>query len=71
MIEICTEMPQGSSVYSYLKHTKMSFYFFLQNQKTGRRNSYCLQSWYEWDKGGGGEKMWEGEYGASIVYKKL
>jgi hypothetical protein len=46
------EMPQENSLYSYLKQTKMSFFFSLQ---TGEQKSGT-------DPGGGGSQ-WAGAWG--------
>jgi hypothetical protein len=40
IIHIYMEMSQGNSLCIYLKQTKMSFFFFLQNWK--RQNRSCL-----------------------------
>jgi hypothetical protein len=55
------EMSQGKSLDSYLKQTKMLFFFFLQNWRTGGQNSSCLGV-----QGGvpvEGEKMWGKDVG--------
>jgi hypothetical protein len=44
----------------------MSLFFNLQNQRTGRQNSSCLGSWYQWEREGGGEREWVGEYSAIL-----
>jgi hypothetical protein len=65
------EVPQGNSLYSYLKQPKMSFFFFYkireQEDETGPAwGERCC--WY-WCKGrGSGERVQEGEYGATTVY---
>jgi hypothetical protein len=35
------EMSEGNSLHSYLKQTKISFFLFLQNWRSGGWNSYC------------------------------
>jgi hypothetical protein len=37
--------------------------------KTGGWNRSCQGNWYWWERGGGGEMVKEGEYGANTVYK--
>jgi hypothetical protein len=46
------EMSQGNSLYSYLKQTKMSLFFHLQNQRTGGQKS---SSWGAGTSGKGEE----------------
>jgi hypothetical protein len=36
------ETSQGNSLCSYLKQTKMSFFFLLQNRRIGGQNQSCL-----------------------------
>jgi hypothetical protein len=48
----------------HLKQRKMSFFSFTKSEN--RRAEQV--SWYQWEGGGGGEKVWEGEYGANTVY---
>jgi hypothetical protein len=57
------EMSQGNSLYSYLKHTKMSFFFFY---KIREMKGKTCPVWGVVPVGGG--KMWEGEYGTNTVY---
>jgi hypothetical protein len=41
IIHMHMEMSQGNSLYSFLKQTKMSLFFLLQNQKTrGKKRFY-------------------------------
>jgi hypothetical protein len=47
MIHVYTEMSQGNSLYSYLKQTKMSFFFPLQTQRTGEQNRSCQGGCYQ------------------------
>jgi hypothetical protein len=61
------EMSQGNSLYRYLKQTKMSFSFYLQNQRTGEQNRSCLGSWYQWEEEGGGERVKEDKYYGNIM----
>jgi hypothetical protein len=65
------EVPPGNSLCSYLKQAKMSFPFLLQNWRTGGRNRSHGEGLGEVvpvGGGGGGERVWEGEYGTSTVY---
>jgi hypothetical protein len=48
------EMSQGNSLYSYIKQTKMSFFFLLQNQRAGGQNRSV---WGFIPVGGG--RIWE------------
>jgi hypothetical protein len=61
------EMSQGNSLCSYLKQ---KCHFFKQNQTTGRRAGPAWEggSWYQWERGGGGESVWDGEYSASTTH---
>jgi hypothetical protein len=43
IIHTYMEMSQGNCLCSYLKQTKMSFFFLLQNWRTGRQNKSCLE----------------------------
>jgi hypothetical protein len=65
------EISQGNSLYSYLKETKMSFFFNKIREQEGRTGpawrgvvSVLLSV------GGGGseEQVWECEYSANTVY---
>jgi hypothetical protein len=47
---------------------KCHFFFHLQNRRTGGQNRSCLGSWYQWERGGRGEKVKEGEYGTNCVH---
>jgi hypothetical protein len=47
------ELSQGNSMYSYPKQTKMSFFFLLQNWRTGGQN---WRVWYQWE----GEEVGKG-----------
>jgi hypothetical protein len=61
-------MSQGNSLYSYFKQTKMSFlFFFYKIREQEGRTSPVWGGWYQWKWGGGGERVWEGEYGANTV----
>jgi hypothetical protein len=71
IIHINMEVPQGNSMFSYIKQAKMSvFFFLLQNWKTGRQNVSFLTrgSWYQWEGRGGAEREWEGKYTTNTVY---
>jgi hypothetical protein len=63
---IYMEIPQGNSLCSYLKSTKMSFFSLLQNQRTEGQNRSCLGRLIP--VGGGKERVWEGEYSANTMY---
>jgi hypothetical protein len=53
IIHIYMEMSQGNALYSYLKQTKMSPFFLLQNWKTGGKNrSSLVGAWYHRKVGG-------------------
>jgi hypothetical protein len=41
IIHLFMEMSQWNNLYSYLKQTKMSFFFF-QKQRAGKQNRCCL-----------------------------
>jgi abortive infection bacteriophage resistance protein len=42
---------QGNPQYRYLKETKMSFFFLLQNQRTGGQNKSCQEGgWYQLER---------------------
>jgi hypothetical protein len=45
-------------------------FFFIYKIK-GEQNRSCLVGWYQWERKGGGEKVWEYEYGANTVYTCL
>jgi hypothetical protein len=51
IIHIYMKVPQLNSQCSYHKQTKMSFFFLLQNQRTGEQNWSCLGFWYQWERG--------------------
>jgi hypothetical protein len=64
------EVPQGNSLYSYLKQPKMSFFsssFLVQNQSTGGGTDLAVGGLVQWEEGGG-EMVKEGDYGANTVY---
>jgi hypothetical protein len=60
------EVPQGNSLCSYLKQAKMSFFSFIKLEN--RRMEQVLPDWYQWEEGGGWERVWEGEYSANTAY---
>jgi hypothetical protein len=62
------EVSQGSSLYSYLKQTKMLFYFSFTKSQEGITGSVCGASWYQKEGRCCGENVWEGEYGTNTVY---
>jgi hypothetical protein len=62
------EMSQGNSLHNYLKQTKMSFFFHLQNQRTGGHNRSCLGGLVPVGGVRSREREWEGEYSANTVY---
>jgi hypothetical protein len=69
MIQIYVEMSQEKSLCRYLKQTKLSFYFvFTQNRRTGGWNRSCLGALVAVGRGGCGERVKEGEYGANTVH---
>jgi hypothetical protein len=43
------EMSQGNSLCSYLKQTKMYFFFLLQNWRTGRQEQVQFGGWNQWE----------------------
>jgi hypothetical protein len=47
-----------------------SYFFLIQNQRTGGQNKSCLgeEGWYLWEGGRGGEMVKGGEYGTNTVY---
>jgi hypothetical protein len=66
---IYMEMSQGNSLYSYLKQ-KCHFFSFTKSENRMAENRSCLggEGWYQWELGGGGERMWEDEYSINTVY---
>jgi hypothetical protein len=62
------EMSQGNSLCSYLKQTKMPFFFFYKIREWEGRKGPASGSWYQWEGGGGDERVWESEHGANTVY---
>jgi hypothetical protein len=56
--QLFMEMSQWNTLCSYLKLTKLSFFF----QKRRRQNRSCLGGWYQWKGGGHLERVKEGEY---------
>jgi hypothetical protein len=48
----------------------MSFFFLIYKIRGGQHRS-CLEGWYQWDMEGGGERVWESEYGANSVYSRM
>jgi hypothetical protein len=73
------QIAQGNSLYSYLylKQAKMScfsfylFFFFPSTKLANRRAEQvlpCGVGWHQWEGGGDGERVKEGEYGARNVY---
>jgi hypothetical protein len=57
------EVPQGNSLCSYLNQ-KCHFFLLIQTEQVllwGR-------GWYQWERGGGGEMVKDGEYGENTVY---
>jgi hypothetical protein len=69
IIHIYTEMSQGNSLCSYLRQTKISPLFLLQN-RIGRWNrSVCGErGWFQWEGEGDGQRVKEDEYGKNTVY---
>jgi hypothetical protein len=53
---------------SYLKQAKMSFFFFIQNQRTGGWNRSCLERGVRVGGRESGKMVKEGEYGTNTVY---
>jgi hypothetical protein len=54
--------------YSYLKQAKISFFFLLQNWRTGGQHRSCLGVGVApLGGGGGGERVTEGDDGANAV----
>jgi hypothetical protein len=58
------EVPKETPCVAILNHKKYPL-FLLQNWKIGGWNRFCLGGWYNWEGEGGGERVWEGEYGAN------
>jgi hypothetical protein len=61
------KISQGNFLCNYLKQ-KCHFSPFY---KTVEQNRFCLGGWYQWDGGGGGERVWKDEYSANTVYTCL
>jgi hypothetical protein len=65
------KVPQGNSLYSYLKQTKMSFFFFTESENRKAKQIQLRGGGEGVDtsgKGEGGEeRVWEDEYGANTV----
>jgi hypothetical protein len=53
--------------YSYLKQTKISFFFFNKIREQEIRTDPVWRGWFQWEGGGCGERVWEGEYGKISV----
>jgi hypothetical protein len=52
------EVPQGNSLCSYFKQTKMSFIFFYKiREQDGRTFPALGVGWYQWEGGGAGERV--------------
>jgi hypothetical protein len=51
------KMSQGNSLCDYLMQTKMSFFFHLQNHKTGRIGPVWVGGTLVPMEGGGGERV--------------
>jgi hypothetical protein len=62
------EMSQGSSQYSYVKQTKMSFFSFI---KLENRRAEQVLPLGQVGNSGRGEDTEEGEYGANTLYTCL
>jgi hypothetical protein len=46
----------------------MSFVFYKIGEEEGRAGPAWEGSWYQWEGGGGGKGVWEGEYGTNTAY---
>jgi hypothetical protein len=67
------EVSQGNSLYRYLKQEKCHFFsslFLMQNLKRGVHNRPCLRGLVP-VVGEIGERSWEGEHIANIVYTSM
>jgi hypothetical protein len=62
------EVSQGNSLCRYLKQTEVSFFFLLQNRRTGGQKRSCLRGSYQWKEERCREKVQEGKYSANTVY---
>jgi hypothetical protein len=62
------EMSHGNSLFSYLKQTKMSFFFFYKIGEQEERTGPVRGGWYQWEGGGCGERVWDGECDANTAY---
>jgi hypothetical protein len=65
------EMLQGNSLCSYLKQTKMSFFFLSFTKSEIRRSEQVLPgggNWYQWEGERGGEMVQDGKYSENTVY---
>jgi hypothetical protein len=63
------EMSQGNSLCSYLKQTKMKFFFSFTKSENRRVEQVLPGGIGATGRGaGGGERVWDGEYSANTVY---
>jgi hypothetical protein len=62
------KMSPGNTLCKYIKKPKMSFFFlFFFSEQEGRTGPVC-GGWFQWERGGGGERVWEDEYTVITVY---
>jgi hypothetical protein len=69
IIHTYIEISQRNSLCRFLKQTKISFFSFTKSEK--RRVEQILpggRDLYHWKRGGGRERIWEGEYSVNTVY---
>jgi hypothetical protein len=63
------EMSQSNTLYSYLKHTKMSFFFSKNRKQEGNAGPVRgLVPVWGWRGGGYKERVEEDEYAGNIMY---
>jgi hypothetical protein len=61
------EMSPGNFLCSYLKNA-IVFLYKIGEQEGKTDPVVVVGVWYQWEGEGGGERVWEGEYGANTGY---
>jgi hypothetical protein len=51
-----------------LNKPKCQFFSFTKSENRRAEQVLPRRGWYQWEEGGGGEMVREGEYGANAVY---
>jgi hypothetical protein len=62
------EVSQCMPTIGILYFGPFTFFFLLQNQRSGGQNRSCLGNWDQWEGWEAGEMVKEGEYDANTTY---